>query len=216
MFIVYLACLIFGGILILFSLFTGGHSNEVDSHSVLSQDIDHSLAETNNDSLTIDTETQLDAHNELHTNAIESGHNSTLSEIGKIFNFRNILYFVAFFGLSGTIGSLFDFNDILTFLGSIFTGVLAGGFGYSLMKYLNKNESGEGIEIYELSGHFGVASLPISKNRKGKIIIESYGATIELIAILNPLCELEEIPKGEKVVIIEFDDKVAVIDKFDV
>ncbi len=215
MFIVYLACLIFGGILVLFSLLSGGHSNDMDTHSIDSHDIDHQIGDSHSGEISTDNH-HVEINKEFSAKSLGYDNSSILSEIGKVFNFRNILYFITFFGLSGTLGSFLDFGSILTFLSSTLIGSLAAGFGYSFMKYLRKSESGEGLEISSLQGHNGVAALPITKYRKGKVIIESYGSTNEIIARLNPASDVEEIKKGDKIVIIEFENKIAIIDKFDV
>ena len=189
----------------LFSMFSGGDSDSA-SHSIDSHDFDHQIGDSHH----------VEINKEFSGKSLGYDNSSILSEIGKVFNFRNILYFITFFGLSGTLGSFLDFGSIITFLSSTLIGGLAAGFGYTFMKYLRKSESGEGIEIYQLQGHNGIAALPITKDRKGKVIIESYGSTNELIAKLNPESDVEEIKKGDKIVIIEFEDKIAIIDKFDV
>ena len=198
----------------LFSLFSGGDSDSA-SHSIDSHDFDHQIGDTHSGEISTDSH-HVEINKEFSGKSLGYDNSSILSEIGKVFNFRNILYFITFFGLSGTLGSFLDFGSIITFLSSTLIGGLAAGFGYTFMKYLRKSESGEGIEIYQLQGHNGIAALPITKDRKGKVIIESYGSTNELIAKLNPESDVEEIKKGDKIVIIEFEDKIAIIDKFDV
>jgi len=216
MFIVYLACLLFGGILVLFSLFSGGeHSDDVSSHSIDSHDFDHHIGDSHAGEISTDSH-HIEINKEFATKSLGFDNSSLLSEIGKFFNFRNIIYFITFFGLTGSLGSFMDFGSVFTFFISLLIGSLSAGFGYSFMKYLRKNESGEGVEIYQLQGHNGIAALPITKDRKGKVIIESFGSTNEIIAKLSPASQEEEIKKGDKIVIIEFEDKIAIIDKFDV
>jgi len=215
MFIVYLACLMFGGILVLFSLLSGGHSDDVASHSIDGHDIDHQIGDSHSGEISTDNH-HVEINKEFATKSLGYDNSSILSEIGKVFNFRSILYFITFFGLSGTLGSFMDFGSVFTFFISLLIGSLSAGFGYSFMNYLKNNESGEGVEISALQGHNGIAALPITKDRKGKVIIESYGSTMEIIAKLSPSSQEEEIKKGDKIVIIEFEDKIAIIDKFDV
>lgn len=214
MFIIYLACLIFGGILTLFSFFSGGDSDS-SSHSIDSHDIDHQIGDSHSGEISTDAH-NIEINKEISVKSFDADNYSIMSEIGKFLSFRNIIYFTTFFGLSGTLGSFLDFGSILTFFSSTLIGGLAAGFGYTFMKYLRKSESGEGIEIYQYRGHNGIAALPITKEKKGKVIIESYGSTMELIAKLSPTSQEEEIKKGDKIVIIEFEDKIAIIDKFDI
>lgn len=202
--IIYLACLIFGGILVLFSLFTGGTAHDVDSVDVHHIDFDH-----------LDTSHHIEINKDISAKSISSSDISKLYEIGKIFSFRNILYFITFFGLSGTLGDFFRFNNSTKLISSIIIGLFASIFGYSFMNYLKKSESGKTKEYTELIGSKGIVTLPFSKDRKGKILIETSGSTIEIIAKLSSISKIEEIRKGDKILLIEFDDNIAIVDKYD-
>lgn len=209
MFTFYLTCLIFGGILILFSLFSGGHSHDIDSHSLDSHDFD-------SHSMDVDTHIEHSGHHFDKSFPIQSESRSLLSDIGKFFSFRNMLYFVGFFGLTGTIGSILSFNNLLTFLSSIFIGGLAAVFGYSFMKYLKGSQSGDSIDIYDLKGYTAKVTLPVSKTQRGKIIVTIGANTEELIALVSSASYEDRFQIGSEVLIIDFDNKIAIVDKLDI
>jgi membrane protein implicated in regulation of membrane protease activity len=138
-----------------------------------------------------------------------------LSEVAKFFSFRNIVYFTAFFGLTGTVLKITSIGEIITFLFSLGIGTFSAGFGYSLMRYLRNTESGESLNIFDLNGREAKVSIDISKSRKGKIVVESGGSSMELTAMLSDNATEESIHKGEKVIIIEVNKETAIVVKSD-
>ena len=205
MFTLYLVCLIFGGILLGFSLISGSNSDH-------DADVHHGDFHADTDS----SHLHLDSH-DIHHHEIEAAHSSNgfLDEVMKFFSLRNIIYFISFFGLTGTSMNLLNFGSVSTLLSSLGVGGFASFFGYSLMKYLRKTESGETINWYNLKGKIATVSMITFKDKKGKILVECAGSTYEIPAILSDNSEYESLQKGEKIIIIEIDEKSAVIDKTD-
>jgi hypothetical protein len=195
----YVASLIFGGILITFSLFFGGeHTTDTDAdvHTDLdfdTDDIPHDVAASD-----------LDAH---------SG--SAVTEVFQFFSLRNITYFTAFFGLTGTIFSLLNFASIITLLSSLGIGGFAWVFSYRLIKYLKSSASGETFDVIELRGKKGKISLEASKMRKGKVIVDFKGSNYEIPAIVSENSEIEKLKFREDVLVIDIQNGIAVIEKYD-
>ena len=121
----------------------------------------------------------------------------------RFISFRNLTYFLTFFGLSGTVLDLVDVPSWITLGGSVLMGSFAAVFGYQLMKYLRGSESGDLGSIYELKGREAVVLLPAEKGKRTKISV-TYGArTITLMAKLADISEAESINKGDKILIID-------------
>lgn len=194
---VYVASLIFGGILVLFSLFFGGeHNSDADSHIDFdsdASDISHEISEIHHD---IDSE-------------------SSVTDAVQFFSFRNLTYFITFFGLTGTIFSLLKYENILTLLLSIGIGTFAWVFSYRLIKYLKQSSSGETFNISDLKGKKGKVSLETGKNKKGKVIIDYLHSNYEIPAIISENANVEKLKFGEEILVIEINNGIAVIDKFD-
>lgn len=193
MFTIYLACLIFGGILLGFSLFfSGDHDSDIDA------------------------ETEIDIHSEdVHIQEISSDSSRNLTDSIQFFSLRNIIYFMTFFGLTGTIFDLLDFNELLTLITSIGLGSFAWLFGYKLIKYLKKSDSGETFNINDLKGIKGKIVLEVYKNRKGKVFIEFKGSNYELPAKLIENSEFDKLKFGDEILVVDVQEGIAIIDKFD-
>lgn len=195
----YVASLIFGGILIGFSLIFGGdHDSDIDSHTDLDIDTDEIPHDI------VHSDTEIDSHT-----------GSFISDALQFFSLRNITYFATFFGLTGTLFTLFKFSNMLTLISSISVGTFAWFFSYFLIKYLKYTSSGETFNITDLKGRSGKISLETSKHKKGKVIIEYQSSNHELPAIISENSEFEKFSFGDKILVIDFADGVAVIEKYD-
>lgn len=196
MLIVYLACLIFGGIILGASfLFGGDHDTNIDTDHTL--DFDHS-GELPVDSGGIEIE-----HSPNDINVSLHNDHLSVSEAATFFSIRNMIFFITFFGLTGTVLSLMSVISMITLICSIGIGASAWLFGYKLMKYLKSSESGEGLSIYSLKGKSAKVIMPIGKNRKGKVQINTGSQSLQLIAKASDISETEEFKKGDEVLIIE-------------
>lgn len=207
MFSLYVASLIFGGILIGFSLFFGGdHDSDLDVHTDVDLDVDAH----------IDIDTDEIPHDIAHTDTdIDSHSGSMISDALQFFSLRNMTYFATFFGLTGTLFTLFSFSHVITLISSLSLGTFAWFFSYFLIKYLKSTSSGETFNITDLKGQTGKISLETSKQKKGKVIIEYRGSNYELPAIISENSEFDKFVFNEKILVIDFQEGIAVIEKFD-
>lgn len=201
MFYIYLACLIFGGALLAISLMFGDHGDgheALDSHG----DTDHLLDYS-------DTDHPVAVHDDIrvHTDNI---HNDP-SEAAKFFSFRNVIYFAAFFGLTGTVLDMMATAAYLTFFTSLGMGFFSAGIGYYLMKYLKSSETGKALDIFSLKGSKAIVSVPMTKQRKGKIIVKTQVQSHEMLALIAENSPIEEFNKSEEVLIIEIQNNIALV-----
>lgn len=187
MFTFYLACLIFGGILLGFSLIFGGDNDgdaDIDGDEIPESDIS------------------------LHNGEVAA-------DAVRFFSFRNIIYFLTFFGLTGLTLNLLDFNFLITLLSAIGMGSFSWLFGFRLMKYLKSSASGETFDISELKGIKGKIALEVNKGKKGKVIVEFRGSNYELTAIISENSDIEKFKFGKNVLVIDVQDGIAIIDGYD-
>ena len=211
----YLFCLIVGGGLLGFSLLTGGEHGDTEAHSELDF---HADADVH--SLEINTEssvTELDIHSDESISNIqhtELTNQNSLDSV-KLISFRNIIYFMAFFGLTGSIFSYLAFLPLITFFASTSMGIFSGWFGYKLMKYLKSSESGESLNLYDLKGKQAIVTININKNSKGKIQTQCKGQTIELIAMIDDSSDKEFFKTRDKVLITDIKNNIAFIIEID-
>lgn len=215
LFYLYLASLIFGGSLLAFSLIAG-HDSDADAHGDLDAhgdfDADHSLDGADS----FDVDHSLDAGGDAldpvdvsHDGALE--HADGVADAVKLVSFRNIIYFLAFFGLTGTVLDLFAAPYYLAFGSSVGMGGFAAALGYQFMKYLKKTESGEMINIYNLKGHSAKVVVNVSKVRRGKICVEAGDQTHEILAKASSIAKKDVFERGEQVLIIEVKDTTAFV-----
>lgn len=208
MFTIYLACLIFGGILLGASLLSfGGNESGADSHDI-SHDTD------------LDASTDISHHGSISKPDIDHSINN-ISKTGfakdaaQFFSFRNLVFFLAFFGLTGSLFSWMNYGGILVFLASLGMGSFSYYFGYNLMKYLRNSETGAEINIRELIGKIGVTGLPISKDKAGKVIVTIGSFSREYSAKLSESSSYDFIKQRENILVIDIVDNCLIIDKME-
>lgn len=201
----YIFCLILGGGLVTFSLFAGTDGGtDADSEFDASHQLDAEHSTDLNSSNSI-------SHINSANTKLSTAHSA---EMVKFFSIRNLTYFAAFFGLTGTILTLLASSATWTLFASLFAGGFSAFFSYRLMKYLKKSESGQSISLYNLIGSKGTVTIPIKKNSIGKINVIVQGQIIEIPAKLSETSESEEIKPKEEILIIDFTD-IAIVSKYD-
>lgn len=239
----YLACLVFGGVLLTISLFTGGDTDSDMDHSAdLNGDVDmdHSLDVHADVDHSLDMHGDIDSAAELQAEfgdgdlpaemtvdadhpavaAVDDAHGGAqgggaLSAAFEFFSFRNMVYMTTFFGMTGSVLTWLAMPFSLTLGSSIGMGLFAGVVGHRFMRYLRGSESGEALHISRLIGHAGRVTLPPSKTRRGKVRIEMAGQSVELLALLHADSAQEELRMGDRVFILALEKDVVLVDRGD-
>lgn len=196
MLLFYLICLIVGGVLLGVSLF-GGDSSEISEHSSLD-------------------DLHIDSHSIEVTSHSEAPNHSDSIDAVKFFSLRNITYFFAFFGLTGTLLNFLGSSQIFTFLASIFLGTISATTGYKLLKYLKSTETGDTFSLNELIGKTAVVSLPMNSGSRGKIVVEQNGQTFELPAEISKESLKGNFSARDNVIILEIINNNAIIIESDI
>ncbi|MDT8325700.1 MAG: hypothetical protein RRA94_16415 [Bacteroidota bacterium] len=241
----YLACLVFGGVLLTISLFAGGDADTEVDHGMDMHgdaDMDHALdvhGEVDMDhSLDVQADAEVAAELQAEfgegtlpaemtvdtdhpaVTSVESADGdvqgpSALSAAFEFFSFRNMVYMTTFFGMTGSVLTWLSMPFGLTLGSSIGMGLFAGVVGHRFMRYLRGSESGEALHISKLIGHAGRVTLPPSKTRKGKVRIERAGQSVELLALLHEDSTQEELRVNDRVFILALQKDVVLVDRGD-
>jgi len=212
---VYIACLLFGGILLAVSfIMGGGHDASTDVHGSLDIHSDTDIHASLSSGGGIDTHADIGHTGEVSSHALESQQQDGDSgDAVKFISLRNIIFFIAFFGLTGTALELLSVSGIITLLFSIVMGAFSAVTGYKFMKYLKSSESGEAINIYSLQGRTGKVIMNLSKEKQGKILIDAGNQSIEMRSLLAENTLEDELKYGDKVIIIEVKNNIAIVIK---
>ncbi len=120
----------------------------------------------------------------------------------------SVAFVLAFFGLSGVIGSVTNTAALLVFLFAVVVGVLAGAMNTAAFSWLRRHSNSSDVADSELEGSIANVALPISSERRGKIIVTKAGAREQMTA--SPV-DGSVIDPGERVVIVRVDRGVALV-----
>ncbi|MES2766829.1 MAG: hypothetical protein V4642_13225 [Bacteroidota bacterium] len=182
---IYLMCLLAGSILIGFTLFGGHHDigHDTDIH-IPHDDID------------------LPAH--AHTG-------SGFSEVAQWFSLRNLIFFAAFFGLTGATLTWLGFSTSLTLTMAVVLGFFSAGLMYNSMKYLTKSQSGAELHTQSLKGFTARVLVDISRGQKGKISVDVNGRVLQIPAKVSEVAVRNDFHYGENVLIVEMEDGMALV-----
>ncbi len=217
----YVACLVSGAVLLAISLFSGGDA-EMDSELDVNGDIGDSLE------VEADVAGNIEAHTEAtsgiqadtvaetgtHT-SVATGGSSALAAAFQFFSFRNIVYLITFFGLTGSILTWLNIASAVTFISALGMGGFAMTIGHKFMRYLKESESGQIMHVRDLIGHVAVVTIPLAKERKGKIRIVVGGRVHSLTAVVHENSDKNTFGYGENVLILDFSNSTAKVDEAD-
>jgi membrane protein implicated in regulation of membrane protease activity len=181
---VYLICLIFGGFFLAVSIFAG---TETDADFALTAGAD------------IDVDLDGDVSGEGVTSTIQ------------YFSFRNIIFFVAFFGLTGLILSKLGTPSIATFVVASSLGLFSAGLGHKVMAYLKQSEAGGSVNMRDLEGVAAKVTVDVTKSRRGKITVSSKDRIFQLLAQVAEEASRDHFKFGDSVTIIKVEDNTAFV-----
>lgn len=120
----------------------------------------------------------------------------------------SVAFVLTFFGLSGVIGGITDTAAILVFLFAVVVGVGAGAMNTAAFSWLRRHSNSSDVPDRDLEGSIANVALPITADRRGKIIVTKAGAREQMTA--SPV-DGSEIDPGERVVIVRVDRGVALV-----
>lgn len=181
---IYLICLFIGSVLIGFTLFGGHH------------DVDHGELHLPHD----------DAHFHGHPHG-----QSALAEAAQWLSLRNLIFFCAFFGLTGATLTWLGFSGALTLVTAVILGLFSAGLIHTSMKYLRRSESGAELHTESLKGCRAKVLIDVSREQRGKISVDVNGRILQLPAKVSEVATREGFRYGENVLIVDMDNGTAQI-----
>lgn len=174
----YLICMLVGGFFVLLSIFGG----EMDHHADVSGDV----------------------HADLGAGA---SHDTDTGSGGfvDLLSLRTLFFFLAFFGLTGTLLSWTGSGATLTAITATALGLLVGfGGNYAIQRIGHARVSSE-ITSNDLTGLTGRVLIPFSGDERGKISVIVKGSELRLPARSLDAESPESFDPGDEVVVVSRD-----------
>jgi len=193
---IYLSALVFGGILILFSILLGGDSDKsIEADKDISFDKDFDFGDIDAD-IDADVDADADAEGDMHGD-VDSTWLPFLS-------MRFWTFGLASFGMTGTLLDFLDPSSALTFPISIIMGIGIGWvIAYAFHK-LKKEKVSSVTSTKEMISEEGTVIVPIKADSMGKVRINLGGEVVDLFARSN-----EDIERGEPILVVHIKDGIA-------
>jgi hypothetical protein len=183
---VYLVCLLLGGLLIALSIFGGG---DADAEIDVSGDAD------------VDVETDVDAE----------GGGEGVAAAARFLSMRNLVFFMAFFGLTGTLLTLLQANHLATLLTSVGFGALAAFAVHRLMGYLRTSQSGALPSASALAGAEARVVVGLGGTRPGKVDVVAGDRTVQFVARIHEGAKVDHVEVGDTVIVVRIQDGIALV-----
>ncbi len=184
---IYLACLIIGGILLGGSLLLGALHADADGDSDVDGDADHDVGADH------------DADHDVDATGIWL----------PFFSVRFWVFNLTFFGLCGTLLTIMQVGFIVTGLVSLLVGMVCGTGAAFIVHRLGRTDvTGDIASSAEFIGVVGKVLVTVAPGRRGKIRVEVRSNMVDLVAKTS---DDETLDAGSKVLVVEFEDNVALV-----
>ncbi len=186
----YVFALIAGGILLAASIVLGGGGHDADLHA----DADG-------------------ADGAGHAGAEDHAPGAFGGALAMLVSLRFWTFFLAFFGLTGIVFTMFELAPALITGAAAFVMGAASGVGASLIvRRLSGGDSNSASASADYVGKTAVVMVPIGKDQLGKVRLTLKGSTIDVLAATDE--ELSFAAKDE-VLIVEMDGTTARVARFE-
>jgi hypothetical protein len=186
----YVMCLIFGGVLVTLAIFSGDIDVDAD----------------------IDVDVDVDAPVELLE--VDGGLGAAGEGVGaaaRFWSFRDLVFFTAFFGLSGTLFTALGVHFVITLATAVTVGSLAGISVHHVMGYLKASESGQLDDLSDLEGALAEVVIDIGERGPGKIAVKSGDRTHQLVARRHEAASPKRFRVNDPVVVVRVENGIAYI-----
>ncbi|NNC92856.1 MAG: hypothetical protein HKN80_10225 [Acidimicrobiia bacterium] len=188
MFGFYLATAIVGWAFVGLFLF-GGIDTDVDAD--FDADVD------------VDIDADFDADLEGGVDAAGSGFASSVASAGlSLLSFRSVMFFLAFFGLTGIVLNVINTGSIATLIAAIGVGVFAWVFNSFVFRALKVADVSSSLKRSDLEGAMGEVVLPITPGHRGRISIEVGDQRRYLTAVPHDPARQGSFAVGDPIVVV--------------
>ena len=179
----YVVCLVVGGLLVALSIFGGGDAD-------------------------VDTDFTAEADFDVET-TVDGGEAAAVGGPTRFLSVRNVVFLVAFFGLTGTLLTLLGAGALLTAPFSVALGLAAAGTIHYVMRQLGGSEAGEVPDAGALEGALADVVVDLDEIHSGKIAVRGGDRTLQMIARVHEDAEVRRFQAGDEVVIVGVRDGIA-------
>ncbi len=140
---------------------------------------------------------------------------SGLELLGAIFSFRSLVFFAAFFGLTGILLTWLNTSTVVAILIAIAIGVFAAFINMRLMKYLKDTSVSSQLKDTKIEGNAAKVVIPIAAGKRGKVSVDVDGQRLYLVAAPYSEKQEHDYSVGDTVVIVEVKDGSALVTPMD-
>lgn len=159
-----------------------------------------------------DLDADVDADFDIDGDVEMGGASGTaLNLLAGIFSIRNIVFFLAFFGMSGLIFGALGSGGAVAFVLAGAVGLVAAVMNHKLLDYIKRTDSDSTIGDSRISGSVAKVVLPIAHERKGRVAVTVDGNRLNLVALPYRSSEDTSFDVGDKVVIVAVEDGSAYV-----
>jgi len=181
----YLVCLVLGGVLIALSIFGSGDGD-------------------------VDVDVDVDVEGDAGDLDAESGAQG-VTAAARFLSMRNLVFFLAFFGLTGTLLSLLHTGFVVTLATSAGLGLVAAVIVQRLMDYLRTTQSGAIRSMSSYAGTEARVVVGLRNRRPGKVEIAADEGTCQFVARLHEGAAVDHVEVGDTVVVVRIQDGIALV-----
>lgn len=182
----YLMCLLLGGLLIALSIFGGGDAD-------------------------VDVDVAGDADVDVEGGDLDAGSGEGLAAAARFLSMRNLVFFMAFFGLTGALLNLLQADPAATLLTAGGLGVVAAWAVHRLMGYLRGSQSGALPSVSALAGSEARVVVGITPTRPGKVDVVVGDRTCQFLARIHEGAAVDHVEAGDTVVVVRIQDGIALV-----
>jgi len=157
-----------------------------------------------------DVDADLDADFDGDIDVSNGGIASSIASAGlSLLSFRSIVFFLAFFGLTGIALDVIDAARLVTLLAALGVGAFAWVFNSFVFRALKLSDVSSSLREADLRGALGEVVLPISPGHRGRIAIEVGDQRRYLTAEPFDSAKQGAFAIGDDIVVVELDKGTA-------
>ena len=139
-----------------------------------------------------------------------------LSDVLTIIPLSSLAFVATFFGATGLVSQWLGTGAVFTLVMAVVVGVLAGALNSTAFAYLRRSEASSEVSDREIEGSIARVSLPMSNDRRGRIVLKVAGARTQMTAApIDPLDGGKVIEAGARVIVVRIEGGVALVTRLD-
>ena len=139
-----------------------------------------------------------------------------LGDVFSVIPLSSLAFVATFFGATGLVSEWLGTGAVFTLLLAVVVGVLAGALNSAAFAYLRRSEASSDVSDREIEGSIARVSLPMSNERRGRVVLTVAGARTQMTAApIDPLDHGKAIEAGARVIIVRIEGGVALVTRLD-